>query len=89
MPRVYLTQEDRATAAEARQNEILALAVRLNKGKRRVKDVELADRVGVSRGTILRLKEADAIGLAALNTVRKLAHECGLTKEDWLKMGGF
>ena len=89
MPRVFLTSADRAEAEEKQQNDVLALAVRTNKGRRNVKDSDLADRVGVSAPTIYRFKTAEAIGLASLNTIRKLAHACGLTKEEWLKVGGF
>ena len=89
MPRVYLSDYERQLAAERRQNDVIALAVRTNKGRNGLTDQELAEQCGRSRCAISRYKRPEGVAVATFENVRRLAHAVKMTPEEWLKAGGF
>ena len=89
MPKVYLTDRSRAEAAEQAQNEVFALALRTARGRTGKTNVVLCASVDISRDCICRLKHADNVGSARFETIRRLAHEMGLSAEEWLRLGGY
>lgn len=89
MPKVYLTSKAKQAERERRQNDVIALLVRTNKGRNGVADMELAQMVAVNRTAIYRYKTPDGIGGASFEKVRQVFHAVGGTKEEWLKAGGF
>ena len=88
MPRVRpLTAELRQREADQQSNEVLARALRRHRVDTAVTDKELAKKLGVGTASLTRWKEDPSV--MALKTARRLAHECGLTKDDWLALGGY
>ena len=88
MPRVRpLTPELRQQERDRRSNEILARALRRHRVDTRMTDYDLAVKLGVGRSSIWRWKEDP--GKMALEMARRLDHECKLTPEEWLAIGGF
>ena len=88
MAKTYLTLEERKAAEVARQNDVFARAVRRYRADTGKMDRDLASAVGVTAGTITRWKNPDEIG-KIMNKVRLAAHEAKMSKEDWLKFGGY
>lgn len=88
MPRTYLTLAERRDAEVSRQNDVFARAVRRYRADTGKMDRDLASAVGVTAGTITRWKDPDEVG-KIMNKVRIAAHEAKMSKEDWLKFGGY
>lgn len=89
MPRVILGAKTKKEDQERRQNDVIALLVRINKGRNAVQDMELADQIHVERTSITRYKTPEGIGKADFAIVRRLFHAVGGTREEWLRAGGF
>lgn len=88
MPKVYLTEKDRRAAGIRRQNEVLARALRIYSAEDGQPDEKLAAQIGVSLSTLYRMKDPDNLGRYA-NMLRAVAHTIHLSREDWLKFGGY
>lgn len=88
MGRVYLTLDERKAAEITRQNDVFSKAVRRYRADTGKMDRDLANVIGVTAGTITRWKDPDEIG-KLINKVREAAHEVKMSKEDWLKFGGY
>lgn len=89
MPKVILGTKVKKEEQERRQNDVIALLVRTNKGRTFMKDMEVAEQIQVQRCAIARYKTPEGIGKADFTIVRRLFHAVGGTKEDWLRAGGF
>ena len=89
MPRVYLTQAERADAKEAREMEVMTVLIRTASGRLCKQNKELADIAGVHPVTFTRLKQSGHVAKTDFQTVRRVAHAVGCTPEEWLKIGGF
>lgn len=89
MPKVILGTKSKREDRERRQNDVIALLVRTNKGRNAVMDSEIAAQIEVGRCVMTRYKTPEGIGRANFEVVRRLAHAVGCTKEDWLRAGGF
>lgn len=88
MPRVRpYTPELRQQERDKKSNEVLARALRRHRVDTNVPDNELAKKLGVGRTSIWRWKEDP--GKMTLATARRLAHECKLSADEWLAIGGF
>lgn len=89
MPRVYIGAQARAEAAEHKQNEAFTWAVKTVKARLGKTYVETANAVGISRNTITHLTKEAAVSKAQFGVIRSIAHEVKMTKEEWLRLGGF
>ena len=89
MPKVYIGAQARAEATEHKQNEAFTWAVKTAKARIGKTYVEAANTVGISRNTVTRLTREEAVSNAKFGVIRSLAHEVKMTKEEWLRLGGF
>lgn len=89
MPKVYLTAQARAEAAELRQNEAFTMAVKTVRARTEKTYTDVAEAVGLNRNTITALTKVEAVSKAQFGRVRAVAHAVKMTKEEWLRLGGF
>lgn len=88
MPRVRpLTPELRQREQDKRSNEVLARALRRHRVDTDMSDQELSGKLGVGRTSLWRWKEEP--DKMSLGMARRLAHECKMSAEDWLILGGY
>lgn len=89
MPKVYLTAQARAEAAELRQNEAFTWAVKTVRARTNQTYTNVADAVGLNRNTVAALTKEEAVSKAQFGRIRAIAHAVKMTKEEWLRLGGF
>lgn len=88
MPRVRpLTPGLQQQEQEKKSNEVLARALRRHRVDTKVLDKDLAKKLGVGTASITRWKNDPS--RMTLTTARRLAHECKMTADDWLALGGY
>lgn len=88
MPRVRpLTPELRQQEQEKKSDEVLARALRRHRVDTDVLDKDLAKKIGVGTSSISRWKNDPS--RMTLTAARRLAHECKLSADDWLAVGGY
>lgn len=61
--------------------------LRRNRVDTDMEDRELAEKIGAGRASIYRWKQDP--GLMSLDMARAIAHVCGISREDWLAIGGY
>lgn len=90
MPKIKpLTSKSREAEFNLQCNDVFSLAVRTNKGRTGVLDKELAERMEVVTSTLHRLKKPESIDDVSFGTIRKGAHACKMSQEEWLRLGGY
>ena len=89
MPKILLTEEARAEAAERRQNEAFCWALKTVRARLGKTYTATADAVGVSARQLHNLTQPEAVSNAKFCNIRAVAHAIGMTKAEWLKLGGF
>lgn len=89
MPKVYLTAQARAEAAELKQNEAFTWAVKTVRARTNQTYTTVAEMVGLNRNTVTALTKEDAVSKAQFGRIRAIAHAVKMTKEEWLRLGGF
>lgn len=89
MPKVYLTAQARAEAAELRQNEAFTMAVKTVRARTNQTYTNVADAVGMDRSTLWKLTQEEFVSKAQFGRIRAVAHVVKMTKEEWLRLGGF
>ena len=89
MPRVLLTQQARQEALDAQRNEALIWAIKTIRARLGRTYTDTADAVGITRSHLHNLTNSDAVNNARFGLIRNLSHEIGMTKEEWLRLGGF
>ncbi|HIS64813.1 MAG TPA: hypothetical protein IAA83_05510 [Candidatus Avoscillospira avistercoris] len=89
MPKVYLTAQARAEAAEMKQNEAFTMAVKTVRARTNQSYATVAETVGMDRSTLWKLTQPEFVGRAQFGRIRAVAHAVKMTKEEWLRLGGF
>ena len=89
MPRVLIGTQARNEAQEARQNEAFVWALKTARARLGKTYTETAEAVGTTRNSLYVLRNPLAVSNAKFGTVRRIAHEIGMTREEWVKLGGF
>lgn len=89
MPKVYLTAQARAEAAEMKQNEAFTMAVKTVRARTRQTYTNVAEAVGMDRSTLWKLTQEECVSKAQFGRIRAVAHAVKMSKEDWLRLGGF
>lgn len=89
MPKTYISAQDRVEALDARRNEAFIWALKTAKARLGKSYRATADAVGVSERLLQNLKEPEAVSNARFGSIRAIAHEIGMTREEWLRFGGF
>ena len=87
MPRVALTAAQKRAQRTADGNTALLKALRRNKAEEDLKWDEVAGRLGVAPSTLQRWRQRPEI--IPLCGLRAIVETIGMSKEDWLKVGGF
>ena len=89
MPRVLIGSQARAAAQDERQNEAFCWALKTVYARLGKNYTETADAAGTTRNQLYMLRNPAAVSSARFGTIRRVAHEIGMTKTEWLKLGGF
>lgn len=89
MPKTYISTREREKAQDIHRNEIFTWALKTVNARLGKSYRATADAVGVSERLLQNLKEPEAVSNARFGSIRAIAHEIGMTKEEWLKLGGF
>lgn len=89
MPKTYITTREREAALEARRNEAFTWALKTVNARLGKSYRATADAVGVSERLLQNLKRPEAVSNAKFGSIRAIAHVIGMTREEWLKLGGF
>lgn len=89
MPKVLLGEQARAEARTLSQNEALCWAIKTVKARLGKTYTATADAVGITRKLLYQLTMPEVVSNTRFGIVRAVAHEIGMTREEWLKLGGF
>jgi hypothetical protein len=89
MPKTYISTHDRETAERERQNDVFCFALKTTRARLGKTYIDAAANTGVSDRFLRTLKSPQAVSNARFGTIRAVAHEIGMTKNEWLKLGGF
>lgn len=89
MPKVYLTEQSRKAADELARNEIFSVKVRTVYGRTKKTGVAVCAAVNLSASGLYKIKHPEYVSAARFGTIRAVAHEVGLTADEWLRLGGF
>ena len=89
MPKTYLSTNAREEAREAQRNEVFVWALKTVQARLGQTYTQTAEAVGTTRNRLYVLRNPLAVNNARFGMVRKIAHEIGMTREEWLKFGGF
>ena len=89
MPRVYIGEESRKEAEVLRRNEIFSERLRTVYGRIKKTDVAVCAATNVSKSCLYKIKNPANVGSARFSIIRDVAHEVGLTADEWLKLGGY
>ena len=86
MPKILLGEQARAEARTLSQNEALCWAIKTVKARL---GTATADAVGITRKLLYQLTMPEVVSNTRFGIVRAVAHEIGMTREEWLELGGF
>ena len=90
MPKIRpLTQRGRDAEAELMRNEIFSEKLRTAYGRIKKTDVQITAATNVSQSSLYNIKHPERVSLARFGIIRDVAHEIGLTADEWLRLGGF
>lgn len=90
MPKIRpLTQRSRDEEERLRRNEVFCERLRTVYGRLRKTDISICGATGISPSCLYHAKNPEKIDLTRFGYIRTLAHEVGLTAEEWLRLGGY
>lgn len=89
MPKVLLGEQARAEARELAQNDAMCWAIKTIRARQGKTYTATAEAVGITRNLLYRLTKPEVVSTTRFGIIRDVAHEIGMTREEWLKLGGF